>query len=74
MENQPITPLTGKESAKRIFIKKLCYWGFILFLDFASVYLLTKKADLAMVLMTLHIIYISTGRMLFNRIWKNTGI
>ncbi len=43
---------------------------FVLVLDFSSIYFLTHALDLAFVLMTLHAIYISTGRILFDRIWN----
>lgn len=70
METYPSGHSSPKMHSKTSLVKKLCYWLFVLVLDFSSIYFLTHALDLAFVLMTLHAIYISTGRILFDRIWN----
>ncbi len=58
------------ESAKRSLVKAITYRIIIMILDFTVIYLLTKKAEIAVGFMIISNIYTTVAYFLHERLWN----
>jgi uncharacterized membrane protein len=61
--------MTHRASSKRSIVKAVTYRGIIIVLDFAVVYLLTRKVETAAGFMIISNVYTTVAYFLHERVW-----